>query len=167
MKESTKLKIREEAFDSIGFYCAGTATPDGKVVRPRGPYQNGWNAALSAIIEAEHTFETWFNTLSNEQQNSLEFLLEKDIVSLSRENESEVCTSVRCSDMFFFACSDEEPVNPVDFQLLHYILETTGFDGVIAWIAIKRDLNPVVDCCSENWDDIKNSVKKIMEEQNV
>lgn len=50
---------------------------------------------------------------------------------------------INVSDTFYYACADAEGMKVSDAAELQHIFEQYGWDGIVAWVAIKRDEQPL------------------------
>ena len=92
----------------------------------------------------------WFGTLSIEEGSYFENLRKADVLRLSVEGEK-VTPWVLMNDTFAYSCGDGEDVLPEEFKIVHETWVRYGLDGLIAWVAKKRGVEPLNELRTENY----------------
>lgn len=85
--------------------------------------------------------ERFINDLSEEHRKALETLMFDEALMLS-ERDDEVTVWLCVNDIFYYA-ADAEDVEIKELPLLAEIYDKFGWDGLIAWVAIKRGMEPL------------------------
>lgn len=133
-------RLQEKAQDDLGIYPQGWQQPDGSL-KERTPWQDGWNAAVMEQTKNVCAYHDFLDSLSKEQRSALEDLLLDNVVELSK-NDDKITLWLNVNDIFYTA-ADGEDFAPEDLPLLAKMQTTYGFDGVIAWVAKKRNMEPL------------------------
>lgn len=132
----------EAAVDDMGIYPRAVVR-DG-VETPRTEWQDGWNAAVVAVSEKYEKLLTWVRALEPEQSEQLRKLLDSDGEPVHlRVTDGNVELRVLCGDTFAYACSDSESFELAELPEIHRLWDAHGYSGMTAWIARKRQMEPV------------------------
>ncbi len=89
-------------------------------------------------VVAYHDF---LDTLSKEQREALEDLLLDNVVELAN-SKGKIVLWLNVNDIFYTA-ADGEDFSIDDLPTLSSLNNKYGFDGIIAWVAKKRNLEPL------------------------
>ena len=133
-------RLQEKAQDDLGIYPQG-AYDEKNNYTPRTEWQNGWNAAVMEQTKNVCAYHDFLGTLTKEQRTALEDLLLDNIIELSK-NDDKTTLWLNVNDIFYTA-ADGEDFSIEDLPLLAGLQSKYGFDGVIAWVAKKRNLEPL------------------------
>jgi hypothetical protein len=128
-------RLEKKAFDDIGIYPASVEEVK------RTEWQDGWNAALSQFHKNNVAFHKYLSDLREPQKNALKELLLDDVVELSN-GDGKITIWLNVNDTFYTA-ADGESVPESDLELLASLNGNYGFDGVVAWVAKKRGMEPL------------------------
>lgn len=131
----------EAAHGSMGYYPQ-EVWQNGVRVSERTPYQEGWNAAVYALIERYQCILAWAATLPIGAVTALRTLLEADAVFLRVEHEAVICRLIM-NDVFGYACADAEPVPDAALITVAALWQRNGWGGLIAWASIQRNEEPI------------------------
>jgi len=134
----------EAAVDDMGIYPR--AVLRGTVEELRTEWQDGWNAAVTEITEKHGQLTTWAKALTEEQLAQVTELLNADgePVHLGiRDKGGGVVLLMNCGDTFMYACADAERFDLADLPEIHRLWKKHGYCGQVAWIARKRNAEPV------------------------
>lgn len=104
--------------------------------------QDGWNDACDSFLKN-------IGVVLGQMEENLAFwkmgfyLIEQDVAYMrARKNESlELC--IRCSDTFYYACSDSEDVPESECEKVVNVYDEFGDDGLTAWVAVHRNEDPL------------------------
>lgn len=107
----------------------------------RNDYQNGWNDAVMAYTHKLVVYEGFINSLAEEQRVALETLLFDESLHLA-ERDDKVHIWLCVNDTFYYA-ADAEDVSVSDLPLLAKLYEQFDWKGLVAWVARKRDMEPL------------------------
>lgn len=133
----------EVAVDDMGMYPKASVDERG-VRHERTPWEDGWNAAIMKITEKHVAFTEWAQTLSAEQRQLVGEMLDHDAEPLWLHlRDGEVRIHLHCGDTFAYACSDAEVVSLEELPGIHQVWQKHGYVGLVAWIARKRQQEPV------------------------
>lgn len=146
MDDATRFHLLTAATDALGMYPAG----DGAATE-RTAWQEGWNAALTAVTDSQVVAEAWFEGLPANVQQAVGLLLTDEMLHLNLTNltptpeHGEVHMLLNMNDTFGYAMADTEEV-PVDevvkvSHLWIYYLHA----GLVAWTAIRRGKEPILE----------------------
>ena len=143
-EEIRKLAINgllaEKAQDDMGIYPAAIKGGPNAYDK-RSDWQEGWNAAVMAYTNKLVAYEEFMNSLSNEQRQALESLLFDESLMLD-EHDGKVILYLNVNDTFYYA-ADAEDVQLDDLPTLAYLFEHYDWQGLVAWVAKKRDMDPL------------------------
>jgi len=134
------------AHDDLGIYCQSVTLRDG-TVKERTEWQNGWNAAGSAMLDKVIEFEAFFKTLEPTTKDALValMLLEQEAISLHLTDDSTVKILANMNDTFYYATADNECIDPQEISTVVDLYQRYGFDGIVAWAAKKRNQKPIYE----------------------
>lgn len=127
--------------DSQGIYPQTIIDKDGNR-KERTTWQDGWNACHIQIRNNVCVYDKWLENLSPQEQEDCTELLVQDIIKLSVRNNL-VQIWLLMNDIFEFACADGEDISPNDFGNILAIYRRYGWDGLVAWVVIKRNTQPL------------------------
>lgn len=134
--------FKEQATRSMGIYPKASYNEDGEK-HERTAYENGWNDAIIKLIQKEIQINDWFTSLLEKEKEYVKYLLKYDIITLSpRKDKMDIY--INCNDVFYPA-ADGEVITINDFEILVDLNWGFGWYGVIAWIAMKREIEPISD----------------------
>jgi hypothetical protein len=136
-----QLAFHEAAEDDMGIYPMATRHPDGREEK-RTEWQDGWNAAVIGHTDKICKIGKWFDELPEHLQPIVEELIVGEALSLSIGDDG-IQTYLRVNDTFYYACSDCEDVTLEDLPLIRVMWREYGYDGLVAWVAKKRNIEPV------------------------
>jgi hypothetical protein len=139
-----QLAFHEAAEDDMGIYPMATRHPDGREEK-RTEWQDGWNAACITRGDKLCKIYDWFDGLPEYIQPVVEELLVDDALKLSIDDDS-IQTYLQINDTFYYACSDCEDVTLEDLPLIRVMWREYGYEGLVAWVAKKRNIDPVQEC---------------------
>jgi hypothetical protein len=132
----------EAAVDDMGIYPKSTIRAG--VETHRTEWQDGWNAALMEVTKRHGEFTSWVKTLTAEQIAQIREMLDADGEPIALHyGETGVSLSLFCSDTFMYACADGEDFALADLPEIHRLWKAHGYLGTIAWVARKRQAEPV------------------------
>ncbi len=137
-----QLAFHEAAEDDMGIYPMATRHPDGREEK-RTEWQDGWNAAVMDHTNKICKIDQWFDGLPEHLQSIVEELIVEEALRLSVEKVDAIQTYLLVSDTFSYACSDCEIVSLEDLPLIRVMWREFGYDGLVAWVAKKRNIEPV------------------------
>lgn len=63
-----------------------------------------------------------------------------------------------CSDTFFYASADAEGLAEGEEEFLKEVAEKFGWDGVVAWCAVKREMDPLQELLTPKFYEAKQFV---------
>lgn len=139
----------------------------------RTEWQDGWNAAVIAIVEAQEKIEEYINLLSETDADKLICLSEKSIIFFNiDEKEESVMSAVRfavnCGDVFYDCCADCEQAEPNEIaSIWAECFDENGNEknyGRAIWCIEKRKQKPTKYYCErlkkagvwrDAWEDYK------------
>ncbi len=149
--------LLEKACDSIGIYGASVAGPNG--YKERSDYQNGWNDAITKEVHRWVLFEKFFSSLPPDEKKALgDLLLEEDGIIQFNEQNEKVNLWLVVNDAFYYA-ADGEDIAIQDLMLLCSLYKDFGWDGIVAWVAVKRDMEPLQRSRTEKYCKAKEFLK--------
>jgi hypothetical protein len=132
----------EQAIDSLGIYPK--AHVDEKGVRTeRTERQEGWNEAIITIRKNHILIKKWYEEIPEEHQEIVKLFLEQDIAFISFNENRTVSFNLLMNDTFCYACADGEEVTINELSVVKEMYQTFGSSGLTAWVAIKRNEEPV------------------------
>ena len=134
-------RIYEKAHDDLGIYPQTNTDDKGSFI-PRTEWQNGWNDAVMEHTRNAILYYKFMETLTEEHRVALENLLLDDVIYLHKGKEDKVYLWLNVNDIFYLA-ADMEDVLPEDLPLLASLQERYGFGGILAWVAKKRNMEPI------------------------
>lgn len=124
-------------------------------------YQDGWKDCYSHILNLWAIFEAYITNLPSPQREACAHLLEACIISLVyNETESEVVIVLPCGDTFAYGCADDEYPTVEDLPLLRHCYTNWGPSGVIAWLAHRRGIEPLLCLQDANYHTAKDYLCK-------
>jgi hypothetical protein len=132
--------IYDKALEGMGIYPA-KAIGGENPYDERSEYQNGWNAAIMEIHKTAVLFSEYIRSLSGDIGDAFVTLLLDDVIMMN-DVDGEVKLWVLMNDIFFWACADGEDVELDNLPLLRDLYLEYGYDGLIAWVAKKRGIEP-------------------------
>ena len=80
----------------------------------------------------------------------LEELLEKCYLQIDIQVDT-VSFAVNMNDTFYYACADSEEVGADEIDAVYRAWKMFGYDGVVAWTAIKRGCEPIDECITSQY----------------
>ena len=134
-----KYYFKSHAYRSMGIYPKASYNELGEK-HERTPYEEGWNAAIIGLIRKETQIEEWFSSLTETEKEYVKYLLKYDIITLSPRSDK-MDLYINCNDIFYPA-SDGEVITVDDFEILVDLDWGFGWDGIVAWISMKRGIEP-------------------------
>lgn len=148
MSKLLDLLLLDAVIRGQGIYPKSTTVDN--VTTERTEWQEGWNAARMAITKERLIAMKQVQLLPDEHQAMLEELLEKCHLQIDIENEK-VSFSLNMNDTFYYACADSEEVPMMDIPVVHHIWKELGYDGLVAWAALRREEEPIIECQTETY----------------
>jgi len=140
----------EIAFDSLGVYPEYIIKEGVKSERTK--WQEGWNAFGTQFLDRVDTFMSWFETLTETQQDAFMNLHNiENIIWMKELIDCSVQVYLNANDVFYYACGDVEEIYPEQFEQVLYMYNTYGHSGVIAWMAKQRNSEPIKPWLSEDY----------------
>jgi hypothetical protein len=136
-----QLAFHEAAEDDMGIYPMATRHPDGREEK-RTEWQDGWNAAVIGHTNKICKIHDWFDGLPEDIRPIAEELIVGEALSLSIDDDG-IRPYLLINDTFEYACSDCEDVTLEDLLSIVFLWREFGYDGLIAWVAKKRNMAPV------------------------
>ena len=128
-----------------------------QAVEERSHYYTG-SCVLQAITEiAALEARVCELEAENARLQALFWLAAHDIIFFSQYNtekrqyDSGFHPCVNCGDTFAYACADAEDIPPGDEEKVKSIFEEWDWDGVVAWIALKRGYEPIAPFITEKY----------------
>lgn len=134
-------KLYEKAHEDMGIYPMSVSGPGG--YEQRNEYQNGWNAAVSAILKKVIAYHDFIDALCKSDRAALEELILDDAIEVSLGDDNKVHLAVNVSDMFYYATADWEEVKVEEIALIHSLNSKYEYDGIVAWASKKRGEEPL------------------------
>lgn len=135
MNKIVELKMNDRALMSLGLYSAKSNGVD------RTPWQEGWNAMFIKIRENKVVLNNWIKTLDEEDISIVEMLIDANILffAIRHDDEYKIKASpwLIMNDVFYPAADGEE-INVCDLKQLGYLYCYYGYEGLVAWVSIKR-----------------------------
>ena len=114
---------------------------------PRSEKQNGWNDAVMDFDEKLRLFEDAFD---KDWFKPLIYLAINDLIFLRYKNQ-EIVILLLCSDTFTYACADCEEIEKENLIEVCEIYDKFGYDGLVAWVAIRRSEEPIKERQTEEY----------------
>lgn len=128
--------------DNFPIYPSATILPDG-TKKTRTEWQNGWNEANSRHTKSLVECYNFLKSLSDGTRSALEDLLIEGAIGLEIDDDNKPHLTINVSDLFFLACADFEEVETKDIEEIFRIYSKYGDDGLLAWVALKRNIKPI------------------------
>jgi len=135
------LLMLSASIDSIGLYSKAIVDEHG-IRKERTFWQEGWNSHHMEIRKRYWLFVDWFNRLLEERQKAVNDLIEEGLMFLSYRDEK-VYPWILMNDTFCFGYADGEDVSEDEILLIHRLWREFGFDGLVAFVANKRNEEPL------------------------
>ena len=132
--------LSERAIDDLGIYPKSIVGGP-NAYEERNDYQNGWNEAIMKYTHKMVVYENFLGGLSDEVKSALVTLLFDDSIML-HERDDKVSVWINVNDTFYYA-ADMEDIAIEDLPTLAYMYEHYDDDGIVAWVAKKRDMEPL------------------------
>lgn len=136
MNKSLQCSIYDAALGSFGIYPMSTVK-DGVTI-PRTEWQEGWNAAHTRFLEVTRAFESDIETMTPEQQNHLEEMIDHSVLFLYL-HEGKVLYELNCNDMFAWGCADAEEIIREELEEAYTEYKANRLD---LWISKRRGMQP-------------------------
>lgn len=155
LEREERRELLEAARTSLGIYPQ-SITRDG-VTSQRTPWQDGWNAAILALLKNYEGITTWIAALPIETAQTVRELIAADVLYLHFKNDIVTCF-VAMSDTFEYACADAEDVTVEELPLVAGIWRDYGADGLTAWAATRRDEAPIRERQTERYHAARTSL---------
>ena len=130
------------AFESVGSYPVSVIGGP-KPYEKRSDFQNGHNDAMMKMSKNSILIDDKLRSYKSEDLEIILWFLKEDNI-LVFVNEDEVKLSINLSDTFHYSSADCECFEDTDIQLLGKLYGKYGFDGLVAWSAVKRKHKPNV-----------------------
>lgn len=132
--------INEKAHDDLGIYPR-SVQGGSNAYEQRSDYQNGWNDAIMEHTQKVIKIHNYLDTLKPEHRTALENLMLEEVIQLAvRDDKTSLWLNV--NDTFYYA-ADGEDFEPGDLPKLNELYEKYGWQGIIAWVAKKRNMEPL------------------------
>ena len=112
------------------------------------------------------------NNLTLEQCGTVFWLLARDVIFLSTYNESiddwddGFSFELNCNDTFYYACGDSESLEIKDINDVKLLYDKFSWDGLAAWVAIKRNEEVLIELQSDKYFEAKEFINKRFGELN-
>jgi hypothetical protein len=106
---------------------------------PRDAWKDGWNAAVMQRTQQYNRVNEWYNKLLESHKKSLKYLLINDVITFNLEEPIVLFLNVNDA---FGPGSDAEDVTLSSLPVLEHCYKKHGYDGLIAFVAIKRNMEP-------------------------
>lgn len=148
LERAERQELLEAARTSLGIYPQ-SITRDG-IREERTPWQDGWNAAILALLKNYEGITTWIAALPTETARTVRELIAADVLYLHVKSDVVTCF-VSMNDTFAYACADDEDVTVEELPLVADIWRDYGADGLTAWAAIRRDETPIRERQTERY----------------
>lgn len=141
---SFKDKLFVVANEDMGIYPQACRQPGGHM-KPRTPYQDGWNAYAMELLEKWCSLSKWFDALTPDQRGQVEALFSEDDSDQYGLSQDEGKVTLWClmSDTFAYACADAENIPLEALPVVLRLREEFGYEGVTAWAANRRGEEPL------------------------
>ena len=140
LEHEERQELLEAARTSLGIYPR-SITRNG-VREERTPWQDGWNAAILALLKNYEGMTTWIAALPIETASIVRELIAADVLYLHVKGDVVTCF-VLMNDTFAYACADDEDVTVEELPLVAGIWRDYGADGLTAWAALRRNEEPI------------------------
>lgn len=166
MNELQQLKLDNAlnyaAHCSMGIYPQCVVAGDGARTE-RTPYQEGWNDAIMTIFKNHQRIKCMFELLYDDTKMAALELLESHMLEIVVDNELPIVMYINMNDTFGYACADSEEISVSELIEVRDIWKKYGHHGLTAWSAVKRNVDPIDECKSEQYT---LTMKEIMKDEN-
>ena len=129
--------LLERAYDSVGVYPKSFV---GKYEK-RTERMEGWNEALTAILNRWSKFESWLESVDENTSSTIKDLLLEEKIYLHLRDD-EVKMSILCNDVFSWGCADSEWIAVDELPDLVECLALNYECGDILWVCRKSKIRP-------------------------
>ena len=154
--------LEEAADDTTGVYPSSVIGGENPY-RERNDYQNGWNDAIMSINKKKNAARHWYEDLPANQKYALENLLLDTgggIVFIHWNEKTKVTmVLLNMNDTFCYACADAEDVKPEDFELLSELYKKFDYDGLIAFVANRNNIEPIKSIITKKYKQAMDFLK--------
>lgn len=132
------------AHENIGIYAKAVHGDGG--YEQRTERMEGWNECAMAHSKHASTVKKWLKQLPDDCRGIVEDLLLDSLLDLSIRDDT-IELEVNCSDLFFWGCSDCEPIEIAELTSLNSAIgdaKAAGAEhgGELLWVARKREMRP-------------------------
>jgi hypothetical protein len=147
------------AIDSVGIYPKSIRNSDG-TTHHRTEWEDGWNAAISSILDRWIEIERWYYTLTEKQQHAVDMLYASGYLMVQYHmTNKNIDLWINVSDTFAYACADAEEITVDDLEELQNLYIKYNWEGLVAWVAKKRNYLPLEKYQNEKFKESYNELK--------
>jgi len=125
--------VFEAARDSLGIYPQSIRRAGVQVERT--PWQDGWNAAIFAMLEASAVLHAWYAELTPEQADALLVLLRADAAFFSLNAATIKCYLIM-NDTFGYAEANAVELRLGDIPFVAELWRLFEWHGLTAWASL-------------------------------
>lgn len=147
---------------SMGIYPQCVVAAD-ETRTERTEWQNGWNAAIMAEVKNHRRIKCLFKLLYDDVKIAALELLESHMLEISVSDDEPIVMYLNMNDTFGYACADSEEVTLSEIPEVYRLWKKYGHHGLTAWSAVKRNVDPIDECKSEQYT---LEMKEIMKDEN-
>lgn len=134
--------VMGKALDSIGLYPKSIVGGE-NAYEERNEYQNGWNEALISYTESMSALTGFINSLDEKNKQAIETMMFSDAFMLNLHDNK--VNMWLCVNDVFYPAADAEDISLEDLPVLAELYEQYDYPGIVAWVAKKRNIEPIKD----------------------
>jgi len=148
--------INEAAEENVGIHPAAY---DGV---PRSEYGNGWNDAMSELLDNKINIGKWFRKLDADIRDKMVWLITVNFLMINYfgGEDKKIMPLINANDTFYYSCADATEIDLSEINEYYDICKEHGYEGSLVWQSLKRNEMPLEKLQNDKFKTLYEQRKK-------